>query len=317
MKRKTLWTIIGIVAVAVLGGGFFYAQHQSSQNHSAAESYLTYMNEGKQAAKSKKYAAATSKFASAYKVKATSEAKHCQSQAESLRDSVHLAKTSTKYASAIVLAQKAKNETAGYSVMTTQAGKLVKTLKGVKDTYDSEIKPLMKKADSSMSSGAYSAAVSTYASILDLPYINEVYYAKVRADVKEDLKEAKEKAKDEDQDEDSSSSSSTSSSKESSSASSSSKAASSSKKSSKSSSSSSSSQVEGAGQSVNDQVGGQTVTARDVQQIRNQLANLGEDSSGWSPQDLINLFRYANEQGHTTIDSITKDDVKGYLSPKK
>ena len=102
MKRKTLWTIIGIVAVAVLGGGFFYAQHQSSQNHSAAESYLTYMNEGKQAAKSKKYAAAASKFASAYKVKATSEAKHCQSQAESLRDSVHLAKTSTKYASAIV-----------------------------------------------------------------------------------------------------------------------------------------------------------------------------------------------------------------------
>ena len=206
MKRKTLWTIIGIVAVAVLGGGFFYAQHQSSQNHSAAESYLTYMNEGKQAAKSKKYAAAASKFASAYKVKATSEAKHCQSQAESLRDSVHLAKTSTKYASAIVLAQKAKNETAGYSVMTTQAGKLVKTLKRVKDNYDSEIKPLMKKADSSMSSGAYSAAVSTYASILDLPYINEVYYAKVRADVKEDLKEAKEKAKDEDQDEDSSSS---------------------------------------------------------------------------------------------------------------
>ena len=311
MKRKTLWTIIGIVAVAVLGGGFFYAQHQSSQNHSAAESYLTYMNEGKQAAKSKKYAAAASKFASAYKVKATSEAKHCQSQAESLRDSVHLAKTSTKYASAIVLAQKAKNETAGYSVMTTQAGKLVKTLKRVKDNYDSEIKPLMKKADSSMSSGAYSAAVSTYASILDLPYINEVYYAKVRADVKEDLKEAKEKAKDEDQDEDSSSS------KESSSSSSSSKAASSSKESSKSSSSSSSNQVEGAGQSINDQVGGQTVTARDVQQIRNQLANLGEDSSGWSPQDLITLFRYANEQGHTTIDSITKDDVKGYLSPKK
>ena len=162
-----------------------------------------------------------------------------------------------------------------------------------------------------MSSGAYSAAVSSYASILDLPYINEVYYAKVRADVKEDLKEAKEKAKDEDQDEDSSSS------KESSSSSSSSKAASSSKESSKSSSSSSSNQVEGAGQSINDQVGGQTVTARDVQQIRNQLANLGEDSSGWSPQDLINLFRYANEQGHTTIDSITKDDVKGYLSPKK
>ncbi|MFR0614530.1 hypothetical protein ACLUXJ_09210 [Lactobacillus porci] len=316
MKRKTLWTIIGIIAVAVLGGGFFYAQHQSSQNHSAAESYLTYMNEGKQAAKAKKYTAAASKFASAYKAKATSEAKHCQSQAENLRDSVHLAKTSTKYASAIVLAQKAKNETAGYSVMTTQAGKLVKTLKGVKDNYDSEIKPLMKKADSSMSSGAYSAAVSTYASILDLPYINEAYYAKVRADVKEDLKEAKEKAKDEDQDEDSSSSSSVSSSKESS-ASSSSKAASSSKKSSKSSSSSSSSQVEGAGQSVNDQVGGQTVTARDVQQIRNQLASLGEDSSGWSPQDLINLFRYANEQGHTTIDSITKDDVKGYLSPKK
>ncbi|MCT3475393.1 hypothetical protein EFR27_09595, partial [Lactobacillus delbrueckii subsp. bulgaricus] len=66
-----------------------------------------------------------------------------------------------------------------------------------------------------------------------------------------------------------------------------------------------------------DKVGGSTVTSRDVQQIRTQLDNLGESTAGWSPQDLINLFNYAYQQGHTTIDSITKDDVEGYLKSGK
>ena len=59
------------------------------------------------------------------------------------------------------------------------------------------------------------------------------------------------------------------------------------------------------------------MTSRDVQQIRTHLDNLGESTAGWSPQDLINLFNYAYQQGHTTIDSITKDDVKGYLKSGK
>ncbi|MDD6387186.1 MAG: hypothetical protein PUG11_08030, partial [Lactobacillus equicursoris] len=83
------------------------------------------------------------------------------------------------------------------------------------------------------------------------------------------------------------------------------------------SSSSSSNQAEGQSQSSNDKVNGSTVTSRDTQQIRNQLDNLGVGSSGWSPQDLINLFRYASSQGHTTIDSITKSDVEGYLNSSK
>lgn len=59
------------------------------------------------------------------------------------------------------------------------------------------------------------------------------------------------------------------------------------------------------------------MTSRDVQQIRTQLDKLGESTAGWSPQDLINLFNYAYQQGHTTIDSITKDDVEGYLKSGK
>ncbi len=185
--------------------------------------------------------------------------------------------------------------------MTTQAKKLVKTLKAVLDNYQHEIKPLLKSAASDMTDGNYSDAASTYSKILDLPYINGAYYAKVRSEVKSLLKEAKSKSDDSD-------SSSSSSSKDSSS---SSKSSSKDKASSSAdSSSSSSNQAEGQSQSSNDKVNGSTVTSRDTQQIRNQLDNLGVGSSGWSPQDLINLFRYASSQGHTTIDSITKSDVK-------
>jgi hypothetical protein len=85
---------------------------------------------------------------------------------------VKLAKTTVKYASALNLAQKAQEQNGGYSVMTSQAKKLVKQLKAVKDNYDSEIKPLLNKAAKAMEDGDYDSAVSTYSSILDLPYIN-------------------------------------------------------------------------------------------------------------------------------------------------
>ncbi len=224
-----------------------------------------------------------------------------------------LAKTTVKYASALNLAQKAQEQNGGYSVMTSQAKKLVKQLKAVKDNYDSEIKPLLNKAAKAMEDGYYDSAASTYSSILDLPYINGAYYAKVRSNVKDLLKEAKSKQ----EDSSSSSESSSSSSSDSSSKSSSKESSSSSSSDASSSASSSSNQAEGSGTSYNDKVGGSTVTSRDVQQIRTQLDNLGESTAGWSPQDLINLFNYAYQQGHTTIDSITKDDVEGYLKSGK
>ncbi|CCK86511.1 Putative uncharacterized protein [Lactobacillus equicursoris DSM 19284 = JCM 14600 = CIP 110162] len=308
MKRKTLWSIVALVAAVLVGGGIFFASRKSNSTNDNSASYQTYMQAGKDAAQAKKYAKAADQFGQAYNVKATKTAKHYQDQAQNLADSVNLAKTTTKYQSAVNLAQKAQKQTGGYSVMTTQAKKLVKTLKAVLDNYQHEIKPLLKSAASDMTDGNYSDAASTYSKILDLPYINGAYYAKVRSEVKSLLKEAKSKSDDSD-------SSSSSSSKDSSS---SSKSSSKDKASSSAdSSSSSSNQAEGQSQSSNDKVNGSTVTSRDTQQIRNQLDNLGVGSSGWSPQDLINLFRYASSQGHTTIDSITKSDVEGYLNSSK
>lgn len=313
MKKSTIWSIIVVAALALGGAGvFFYSsQQKQSQEQTANSSYSSHMQAGKEAVKAKKYSQAADEFDQAYQAKATAQAKNYQAQAENLADSIKLAKTTVKYASALNLAQKAQEQNGGYSVMTSQAKKLVKQLKTVKDNYDSEIKPLLNKAAKAMEDGDYDSAVSTYSSILDLPYINGAYYAKVRSNVKDLLKEAKSKQEDSSSSESSSSSSSSdsSSSKASSSSSSSSSAA--------SSSSSSSNQAEGSGTSNNDKVGGSTVTSRDVQQIRTQLDKLGESTAGWSPQDLINLFNYAYQQGHTTIDSITKNDVEGYLKSGK
>lgn len=309
MKKSTILSII-VVAVLALGGAgvyFYSSQQKQSREQTANSSYSSHMQAGKEAVKAKKYSQAADEFDQAYQAKATAQAKNYQAQAENLADSVKLAKTTVKYASALNLAQKAQEQNGGYSVMTSQAKKLVKQLKAVKDNYDSEIKPLLNKAAKAMEDSDYDSAVSAYSSILDLPYINGAYYAKVRSNVKDLLKEAKSKQED-------SSSSSESSSSDSSSKSSSKESSSSS---SSAASSSSSNQAEGSGTSNNDKVGGSTVTSRDIQQIRNQLDNLGESTAGWSPQDLINLFNYAYQQGHTTIDSITKDDVEGYLKSGK
>ena len=308
MKKSTIWSIIVVAALALGGAGVYFYSSQQKQEQTANSSYSSHMQAGKEAVKAKKYSQAADEFDQAYQAKATAQAKNYQAQAENLADSIKLAKTTVKYASALNLAQKAQEQNGGYSVMTSQAKKLVKQLKAVKDNYDSEIKPLLNKAAKAMEGGDYGSAVSTYSSILDLPYINGAYYTKVRSNVKDLLKEAKSKQED--------SSSSESSSSSSSSDSSSSKASSSSSSSS-SAASSSSNQAEGSGTSNNDKVGGSTVTSRDVQQIRTQLDKLGESTAGWSPQDLINLFNYAYQQGHTTIDSITKDDVEGYLKSGK
>lgn len=316
MKKSTIWSIV-VVAVLALGGAgtyFYSSQQKQSQEQTASSSYSSHMQAGKEAVKAKKYSQAADEFDQAYQAKATAQAKNYKAQAENLADSIKLAKTTVKYASALNLAQKAQEQDGGYSVMTSQAKKLVKQLKAVKDNYDSEIKPLLKKAAKAMEDGDYDSAVSTYSSILDLPYINGAYYAKVRSNVKDLLKEAKNKQEDSSSSSESSSSASSDSSSKSSSKASSSSSSSSSAA---SSASSSSNQAEGSGTSNNDKVGGSTVTSRDVQQIRTQLDNLGESTAGWSPQDLINLFNYAYQQGHTTIDSITKDDVEGYLKSGK
>ena len=167
MKKSTIWSIV-VVAVLALGGAgayFYSSQQKQSQEQTASSSYSSHMQAGKEAVKAKKYSQAADEFDQAYQAKATAQAKNYQAQAENLADSVKLAKTTVKYASALNLAQKGQEQNGGYSVMTSQAKKLVKQLKAVKDNYDSEIKPLLNKAAKTMEDGNYDSAVSTYSSI--------------------------------------------------------------------------------------------------------------------------------------------------------
>ena len=167
MKKSTIWSIV-VVAVLALGGAgayFYSSQQKQSQEQTASSSYSSHMQAGKEAVKAKKYSQAADEFDQAYQAKATAQAKNYQAQAENLADSVKLAKTTVKYASALNLAQKAQEQDGGYSVMTSQAKKLVKQLKAVKDNYDSEIKPLLNKAAKAMEDSDYDSAVSTYSKI--------------------------------------------------------------------------------------------------------------------------------------------------------
>ena len=157
MKKSTIWSIV-VVAVLALGGAgayFYSSQQKQSQEQTASSSYSSHMQAGKEAVKAKKYSQAADEFDQAYQAKATAQAKNYQAQAENLADSVKLAKTTVKYDSALNLAQKAQEQNGGYSVMTSQAKKLVKQLKAVKDNYDSEIKPLLNKAAKAMEDGDY------------------------------------------------------------------------------------------------------------------------------------------------------------------
>ncbi len=59
-------------------------------------------------------------------------------------------------------------------------------------------------------------------------------------------------------------------------------------------------------------VGGQTVTGRVISQTRNQLSSIGVDTSSWSDQKVVDFMRSAANNGHTTIDSYTKQDVENF-----
>lgn len=95
---------------------------------------------------------------------------------------------------------------------------------------------------------------------------------------------------------------------------------SSSQSSTQSSSSSNSSSVDtgnagkqGAGKMGDHTVNGKTVQDDTLAAIKKQLNVLGFDANAWSPQDMINLYRYANQQGTTSPAAITKDEVNAYL----
>lgn len=66
----------------------------------------------------------------------------------------------------------------------------------------------------------------------------------------------------------------------------------------------------GAGAMGDHKVNGKTVASSQISQLRKKVGSLGYDSSSWSPQDLIDLYR---KSGHSDPNQITKNDIKSYL----
>ncbi len=350
MKRSKLGVAITAFFITFLAVGCSNTSSNNSSNNSS-DKYTTYMNQGKDAASSQKYETAEEKFEDAHDVKATSESKAYADQAGDMKDAKEEIRE-YEFKDALGELDKAANKTNGYSVMTKQASKLYKTIDKVQDHITHDINPLYKQAKLSYRDSDYQAAVESCDQILDLPYINGKYYKKVKKNVKHLRKVANAKLNGEDVNDDidtenldandddeattshkqstSSKSSSSNSSKTNSNTTSNSNQNSSnstntqnsneaSKQSSHTNASSnnaansnsntnSSSNSDNSGMMIN----GQTVTGRVIAQTRNQLSSIGVDTSSWSDQEVVNFMRSAANNGHTTIDSYTKQDVENF-----
>lgn len=340
MKRSKLGVAITAFFITFLAVGCSNTSSNNSSN-SGSDKYTTYMNQGKDAASSQKYETAEEKFEDAHDVKATSESKAYADQAGDMKDAQEEIRE-YEFKDALGELDKAANKTNGYSVMTKQASKLYKTIDKVQDHITNDINPLYKKAKLSYRDGDYQAAVESCDQILDLPYINSKYYKKVKKNVKHLRKVANAKLNSEnvnddidtenldanDDDEATTSNKQSSNSKSSSSNSSNTNNTSSnsqdnnaaSQKSSAPSSSSNTaannnnSNTNSSSTSSNDSmmINGQTVTGRVISQTRNQLSSIGVDTSSWSDQKVVDFMRSAANNGHTTIDSYTKQDVENF-----
>lgn len=242
---------------------------------------------------------------------------------------------------------KAANKTNGYSVMTKQAAKLYKTINKVQDHITHDINPLYKQAKLSYRDGNYQATVKSCDQILDLSYINGKYYKKVKKNVKHLRKVANAKLNGEDVNDDidtenldandddeattshkstssksnssnnsNTNTSSNSSQNNSNTANTQNNSAASKQSSHTTTSNSNANNSSNTNSSSNSNSGmmidGQTVTGRVIAQTRNQLSSLGVDTSSWSDQKVVNFMRSAANNGHTTIDSYTKQDVENF-----
>lgn len=299
MKKSLIWTV-AIVIIIALGGGFWISKNSSQE--SEASSYTEAMNSGKSLVQAKKYAKASRAFEKAYQIKSTKAARAYSEQADELADAISDAKN-YRFTLAISSAKSAANKDNGYQVMTNYAKSLTDTLTEVKDNVDNEIKPLFVKGKDNEDDEQYDDALKNYQEIIDLPYINGKYYAKYLKQAQDDANRVKKlTSNNADQnnrkkDDQSSSSSSAENSQ-----------------SSESSSSQSSTDKEiNSHHSGDHTVNGQTVQDDTLTEIKKQLDSLGYNSSAWSPQDMIDLYRSVNQTSRTNPSQITKDDVENYL----
>ena len=85
------------------------------------------------------------------------------------------------------------------------------------------------------------------------------------------------------------------------------------------SSSSSSTDTGNAGKQGVGKPGDHTVNGKEVSQdtiinMKDKLKFLGYNPASWSPQDIIDLYRFATNRGHSDPDQLTKQDVQDYLN---
>ena len=276
--------------------------NQAAPN-SNSSSYTALMAAGKKAAKAQNYDEAKEKFNQASKVKNTTEAKAYAEQAEQL-DKAKTSINSYDYENSLSNLNSAIGQKSGYSVMTDQAKKLYGIAEEVQNNLDNELTPLYKKAQSALDHQDYDQAQEYATEILSQPYLDgqyKEYYTDIRTKAQSILEKAKNQSND--------SSNSTNSSKSSKDEESSSSEQDSSSSSSSEDTTSSSSSSE---TTSDDTVDGQAVTSRTINQVRAKLDDIGANTSSWSDQDVINFMKSAADNGHTTIDSYTQNDVDSY-----
>lgn len=293
MKKSKLW----IATVALLTMFTTAAcSSQSSSSNNDNSTYTSLMAAGKKAAKSQDYKTAQAKFSAANKEKNTKESKAYAEQAKQL-NKAQGSIDKFNYNTSLTQLTKAIGQQNGYSVMTNQAKKLYNTVDEVQSNLDNELMPLYNKAQAAYDKGNYDKAEDYATQLLSMPYLDgqyKDYYDEIRKDAETLLDKAKDKNGDSNNEADTNSSSEDSSSSNSDSSSSSSSSA--------SSSSSSDSMT----------LNGQAVTPNVIAQVRAKLTDIGANVSSWSDQDVVNFMRSAANNGHTTIDSYTQEDVNNY-----
>ncbi len=290
MKKSLIWLIIAVIIVFT-GGTIWVSNNHSDPAHSS--NYNQAMSDGKAAARNLEYRKAAKYFDQAYEIKSTKTALNSSKQANLLANAVTQA-DNYHFTRAITNANDAASIADGYSIMNDQATKLSSNLQEVKSNIDNEVKPLLVKADQYTKNKDFQNASSTYQSVIDLPYIKEKYYQKYLKQAQDSLKEVQKLQDEADSNEQSSSD----------------------EESAQSSSSQSSEQSSSANHHAmgDHTVNGKVVDSDTISQIKKRLDSLGYNSAAWSPQDMIDLYRVVNNQnGKSTPEDITKDDVESYL----
>lgn len=304
MKKSNIWAIVIVVIILIGGGALLATQHSSQQTSNA--SYTKAMDAGKQSVKDKQYMEASDHFGHAYDINPTNEAKVYRQQASAMNTATDEA-NSYAFGKAISAAQSAAKQSDGYSVLKHQAKSLLATLYEVMDNYQHEIKPLLNQAKLNEGNQNYTSALDYYHQVLSLPYIKEKYYGKYHKQAKAGAKRVQKALngqvdpynKEKENQTSSANAQSSSSSKA--------------DEDSKSQSDTGTAGQKGAGKMGDHTVAGKTVDDDQLSSIKKKLDSLGYNSASWSPQDMIDLFRSANENGHSSPDQITKDDVENYL----